>query len=489
MSSNSLMYMRADTPYKTIEDVRSASTPPKCGATGVTSSAYYMPKLLEDAIGTKFEIVSGYVAGSDIDLAVERGEVQCRAFTINAYFAREPFITWRKKNFVRVLYQTGSKRDPRLKDVPLFNELMDKYKTPENVRRLDKVVVAADEFGRPIVFPPGVPADRVKIIRDAFNKTINDPALLAEAEKRRLDIDPATWRGTRRFGQRSHDRAAGRRRTSEKTHRHVSRIIDERKMSHVAENFKERKFKASLFFFIVIYLNPLEPCTCVAQTPFYQGKTIRIVIGSSTGGGYDLWARVLARYYGKYIPGNPTILVQNMPGAASIVATNYLYNVAKPDGLTLGAILPAIYFDQLVGRPEVKFDFAKIGWIGSPEQNDILHYMRADLALSKHRRYPQGQRAAPLRQFGHRHDRILHPAPARRSFGHETYHRQRLRRRLGNRSGRRARRSPLLVAVGGDFFRPGTLHFLAQKRLCPRAAPNQPQTRCAFSATCRPSTS
>jgi hypothetical protein len=184
--------MRADTPYKTIEDVRTASTPPKCGATGVTSSAYYMPKLLEEAIGAKFEVVSGYVAGSDIDLAVERGEVQCRAFTINAYFAREPFITWRKKNFVRVLYQTGSKRDARLKDVPLFNELMDKYKTPENVRRLVKVILAADEFGRPLVFPPGVPADRVKIIRDAFNKTIHDPALLAEAERRRLDIDPAT---------------------------------------------------------------------------------------------------------------------------------------------------------------------------------------------------------------------------------------------------------------------------------------------------------
>jgi tripartite-type tricarboxylate transporter receptor subunit TctC len=191
VSSNSLMYMRADTPYKTIEDVRTATTPPKCGATGVTSSAYYMPKLLEDAIGTKFDVVSGYVAGQDIDLAVERGEVQCRAFTVNAYFAREPFITWRKKNFVRVLYQTGNKRDARLKDVPLFNELMDKYKTPEPVRHLAKVVLAADEFGRPIVFPPGVPMDRVKILREAFNKTISDPALLAEAEKRRLEIDPA----------------------------------------------------------------------------------------------------------------------------------------------------------------------------------------------------------------------------------------------------------------------------------------------------------
>jgi hypothetical protein len=93
---------------------------------------------------------------------------------------------------VRVLYQTGSKRDPRLKDVPLFNELMEKYKTAENVRRLVKVVLAADEFGRPIVFPPGVPADRVKIIREAFNKAINDPVVIAEAEKRRLDLDPET---------------------------------------------------------------------------------------------------------------------------------------------------------------------------------------------------------------------------------------------------------------------------------------------------------
>ena len=133
------------------------------------------------------------------------------------------------------------------------------------------------------------------------------------------------------------------------------------------------------FLTVVELLNPLNLEPAAAQTPpFYQGKTIRIVIGSSTGGGYDLWARVLARYYGKYIPGNPTILVQNMPGAASIVATNYLYNVAKPDGLTLGALLPATYFDQLVGRKEVQFDFAKIPWIGSPEQNEIIHYMRAD---------------------------------------------------------------------------------------------------------------
>jgi hypothetical protein len=118
--------------------------------------------------------------------------VQCRAFTISTYFAREPFISWRKRNFVRVLYQTGSKRDMRLKDIPTFSELMEKYKTPDNIRQLVKVVVPSDEFGPPVVAPPGVAPDKTKILREAFNKAVSDSALLAEAEKRRLDMDPST---------------------------------------------------------------------------------------------------------------------------------------------------------------------------------------------------------------------------------------------------------------------------------------------------------
>jgi tripartite-type tricarboxylate transporter receptor subunit TctC len=192
VTSNHLMYMRGDTPYKTLDDVRKATTAPKCGATGVTSTGYYMPKLLEETLGTKFDIVSGYVSGQDIDLAVERGELQCRAFTITAFFAREPFISWRKRNFVNVLFQTGTKRDARLKDTPTIYEFMDKYKTDDAGRRLAKVILASGDFGRPIVTPPGVPADRLKILREAFNKSVNDPALLAEAEKRRLEMDPTT---------------------------------------------------------------------------------------------------------------------------------------------------------------------------------------------------------------------------------------------------------------------------------------------------------
>ena len=190
--SNNLLYMRSDTPFKTIHDVTKAVEAPKCGSTGTGSPSYYLVKLLNEAIGAKFDVVTGYKGGQEIDLAVEKGEVQCRAFTITTYFAREPFISWRKKNFVRVLFQTGKKRDPRLSDVPTVDELMVEYKTPEAIKRLAALVLASGEFGRPIIATPGIPADRVKILREAFSKSMSDPALLADAKKRRLEIDPTT---------------------------------------------------------------------------------------------------------------------------------------------------------------------------------------------------------------------------------------------------------------------------------------------------------
>src|SRR5215831_12380157 len=78
------------------------------------------------------------------------------------------------------------------------------------------------------------------------------------------------------------------------------------------------------------------------------------------------------------ISGNPSIVVQNMPGAGSVIAANYVYGLAKPDGLTIGAINPAIYMDQLVARKEVQFDWAKFVWLGTPEQTDFLLFIRSD---------------------------------------------------------------------------------------------------------------
>jgi tripartite-type tricarboxylate transporter receptor subunit TctC len=190
VQGESQMYMRADTPYKTIEDVRNAKEPPRCGAQGTSDSAYYLPKLFEETIGTKFNLVQGYPGGPEIDLAVERGEIHCRAFTIEAFMSREPYHTWRKKGFVRNIIQTGKKRDAKLPETPTLWELMDRYKTPEENRRLATLMLASGQLGRPMMGTPGIPADRVKVLRDAFNATMKDPEFLVDIDKRQFDLDP-----------------------------------------------------------------------------------------------------------------------------------------------------------------------------------------------------------------------------------------------------------------------------------------------------------
>jgi tripartite-type tricarboxylate transporter receptor subunit TctC len=185
-----LLYMWAAAPYKTIHDVRTATVPPKCGATGTGNTSYYLPKLLEEAIGAKFQLVSGYEGGASIELAVERGEVQCRAFSVQTFFGREPFNTWRSKNLVRVLVQGGKKRDPRLPETPLLSELMDQYNTSEANRRLVTVVMGSGEFGSaPMLAPPGIPVEQVKILRTAYAKALTSPELMADAKKQGLDVE------------------------------------------------------------------------------------------------------------------------------------------------------------------------------------------------------------------------------------------------------------------------------------------------------------
>ena len=86
---------------------------------------------------------------------------------------------------------------------------------------------------------------------------------------------------------------------------------------------------------LVLFLGLTTGSPVVAQTPYYQGKTINIRVGFTAGGAFDVWGRLIAQYMGKYIPGNPTLVVQNMTGGGSMIAANYVYSVAKPDGLTL----------------------------------------------------------------------------------------------------------------------------------------------------------
>ena len=185
-----LLYMRAGAPYKSIEDIRKAAQPPKCSATATGTSGYFIPKLLEEAFGAKFNIVMGYQGGAEQDLAFERGEVVCRSLTVATFFAREPFTTWRKQHLVRVLLQTGRKPDPRIPNVPTIHELMNDHKTAPEIRSFVTAILAAGDLGRPFVTPPGILPDRLKILRDGFRKTMGSPAFLADAKNRKLEADP-----------------------------------------------------------------------------------------------------------------------------------------------------------------------------------------------------------------------------------------------------------------------------------------------------------
>ncbi|MEX0806298.1 MAG: hypothetical protein WD688_23720, partial [Candidatus Binatia bacterium] len=126
----------------------------------------------------------------EIDLAIEKGEIHCRGTGITTHYAREPYFTWHKNGFDRHIVQTGAKKDSRLSDAPpTLNELMDKKKTPALSRNVARVMLTSATLGRPMIGTPGIPADRVKVLRDAYMKAFNDPEVIQEAKKRRLSLE------------------------------------------------------------------------------------------------------------------------------------------------------------------------------------------------------------------------------------------------------------------------------------------------------------
>lgn len=114
-------------------------------------------------------------------------------------------------------------------------------------------------------------------------------------------------------------------------------------------------------------------CTnAFGQESFYRGKTVRIIVGLAPGGGFDTYSRLIARHIGKHIPGNPAVLVDNMPGAASLLSANHLYKVAKPDGLTIGNFVGGLIMHQRFGAPGVDFDAVHFEYLGVPAQDNFM---------------------------------------------------------------------------------------------------------------------
>jgi len=133
----------------------------------------------------------------------------------------------------------------------------------------------------------------------------------------------------------------------------------------------------------------LIACCCMAATPlsaqsladFYKGKQIRMVVGTEAGQDYDTWARLVARHMRQYLPGNPVFVVENMPGAGSLIAANHLYNKAAQDGTTLGMVSRNIPNYALMRQPNANYDPLRFNWIGSPEITHRGCYARADAGI------------------------------------------------------------------------------------------------------------
>lgn len=116
---------------------------------------------------------------------------------------------------------------------------------------------------------------------------------------------------------------------------------------------------ATVFFILGLF-------STAGASDFYQGKTLRLMVFGAPGGGYDTYTRMIARHISHYIPGNPSTFVENMTGAGGLVLANYLYKIAKPDGLTFGTFNNSLIVQKALGDPRIRVDFRKFGWIGAP---------------------------------------------------------------------------------------------------------------------------
>jgi tripartite-type tricarboxylate transporter receptor subunit TctC len=154
------------------------------GGTGAGSGIVIIPTLMNSLLGTRFKIVTGYRTSEEVNLGLQRGEVQARAFGFGSITSQHP--DWLEERKVVFLAQAGARREKLLPDVPLLTELA---KNDEQ-RRIMQLVSSAPALGQPYIAPPGVPADRLAILRKAFDATLRDNAFLADAERIGFAVEP-----------------------------------------------------------------------------------------------------------------------------------------------------------------------------------------------------------------------------------------------------------------------------------------------------------
>jgi tripartite-type tricarboxylate transporter receptor subunit TctC len=137
--------------------------------------------------------------------------------------------------------------------------------------------------------------------------------------------------------------------------------------------------KALLMLFLSLGLLPVK---LEAAEDFYKGKTIRVIVGGTAGGGFDVYTRAMTRYMGKHIPGNPTMVVENMTGAATRIAAKYMHSAAKPDGLTFGIFNGYLILGQVLNPKAFDFDMRKFEWLGVPIQDNVACVLRKEAGIA-----------------------------------------------------------------------------------------------------------
>ncbi|MFM2128646.1 MAG: hypothetical protein RL477_192 [Pseudomonadota bacterium] len=184
-TSNQVFVVWHTSPARSVEDLKKRVT--VIGATGAGSASVQLPSVYNNVLGTRLKIIFGYESGTEINFAMEKGEVEGRGTNPWAsWISATPQLVEKKQ--IRPLIQVGLKRDPALPDVPLLMEL---GKTPEETAILTYVSKAV-YVGRPVAVAQGVPADRVKALRAAYEDTLKDPKFVADAKKQRADVESQT---------------------------------------------------------------------------------------------------------------------------------------------------------------------------------------------------------------------------------------------------------------------------------------------------------
>lgn len=184
------LFVRSDSGHRSLDDIKAAREPVVCADSAAGSPNYAFVRLLTEVFGAKFKQVLGYQGSGAMNLAIERGEAVCRAISVTTLLSAEPLKTWVKSGFIRVLVHSGRQRDGALPDVPTIWEVAQKQQIGKEDLELMNVVLAAPDFGRPFVAPPGIPEDRLELLRNSFSKTMKDPEFLMEARKLSLDVNP-----------------------------------------------------------------------------------------------------------------------------------------------------------------------------------------------------------------------------------------------------------------------------------------------------------